>query len=45
MILKNKSVYYPTQTAVIDALYAVLTIFQSLILPESTAPAIQFRVS
>ena len=45
MILKNKSVYYLTQTAVIAALYAVLTIFQSVIFPESTSAAIQFRVS
>lgn len=45
MILKNKSVYYLTQTAVIAALYSVLTIFQSVIFPESTSAAIQFRVS
>lgn len=45
MILKNKSVHYLTQTAVIAALYAVLTIFQSVIFPESTSAAIQFRVS
>ena len=43
--MKNKSVYYLTQTAVIAALYAVLTIFQSVIFPESTSAAIQFRVS
>ena len=41
--MKNKSVYYLTQTAVIAALYAVLTIFQSVIFPESTSAAIQFR--
>ena len=43
--MKNKSVYYLTQTAIIAALYAVLTILQSVIFPESTSAAIQFRVS
>ena len=43
--MKNKSVYFLTQTAVIAALYAVLTILQSIIFPESTSAAIQFRVS
>ena len=43
--MKYKSVYFITQTSVIAALYAVLTILQSVLIPESTSAAIQFRAS
>ena len=45
ILLKYKSVYFITQTSVIAALYAVLTILQSVLIPESTSAAIQFRAS
>ena len=43
--MKNKSVYFLTQTSIIAALYAVLTILQATLFPESTSAAIQFRAS
>ena len=43
--MKNKSVYFLTQTSIIAALYAVLTILQATLFPESTSAAIKFRAS
>ena len=43
--MKNKRVIYLTQAAVIAALYAVLTILQSTLLPGTVSNDIQFRAS
>ena len=42
--MKRKTLFL-TQSAIIAALYLVLTHFQNLIFPESTSMAIQFRAS
>lgn len=41
----NKKTLFIAQTAIIAAMYAVLTYAQNLILPGTTSMAIQFRVS
>ena len=41
----KKQVLWLTQAAIIAALYAVLTVVQSVILPGSASMAVQFRVS
>ena len=43
--MKNKKLIYLTQGAMIAALYAVLTILQSALLPGTVSADIQFRVS
>ena len=43
--MKNKSVLFLTQAAVIAAMYAALTIGQNTLLPGTTSAAIQFRVA
>lgn len=43
--MKNKSVQFITQAAVIAAMYAALTILQNVLIPGSASAAIQFRVA
>lgn len=43
--MKNKKVLFLTQTAVIAAMYAALTVGQDMLLPGTTSMAVQFRVS
>ena len=43
--MKNKNIIRITQTALIAAMYAVLTYAQGFLLPGTTTAAVQFRVS
>ncbi|MCI7084507.1 MAG: QueT transporter family protein [bacterium] len=43
--MKKKSVHYLVQAALIAALYAVLTILQNVLIPNSATLAVQFRAS
>lgn len=43
--MKKKSVHYLVQSALIAALYAVLTILQNVLIPNSATLAVQFRAS
>lgn len=43
--MKNKKTRFLAQTAIIAAMYAVLTYAQNLLLPGTTSMAVQFRVS
>lgn len=43
--MKNKSVLFIAQAAIIAALYAALTILQNTLLPGSASAAVQFRIS
>lgn len=43
--MKNKKTRFLVQTAIIGAMYAVLTYAQNFLLPGTTSMAVQFRVS
>lgn len=42
---KNKKLFFLTQSAIIAALYVVLTYGQEILLPGTTSMAVQFRIS